>query len=88
MGSSISLLCLAQEKKSLCGEWQKKWRSTKKDEFYQAWQGSLKTYRAALHTAQENKNNPRLLFSTAARLTQNHNSIEKSIPHNSVAVIS
>lgn len=63
--------------------------ATKKAEFYQAWQNSLKSFKAALHTAKtsyysslinENTNNPRLLFSAVTKLTQNHNSIKQSIP--------
>ena len=54
-----------------------------------SWQESLKTYRKALRKArsdyysslmEENKNNPRFLFSTVARLTDSHSSTEPSIP--------
>lgn len=60
----------------------------KKVKFYQAWQDSLKTYKAVLRTTkssyyssliEENKKS-RFLFSTVAWLTQSHNSIEQSIP--------
>ena len=68
---------------------ERKWRSTKVEEFRMAWQDSLKVYRKALHRArkdyysgliEENKYKPRILFSTVARLTQNHHSIEPCIP--------
>uniref|UniRef100_A0A8D0CS33 Reverse transcriptase domain-containing protein n=3 Tax=Sander lucioperca TaxID=283035 RepID=A0A8D0CS33_SANLU len=66
-----------------------KWRSTKLEESRLDWQDSLKTYRKTLRKArsdyyssliEENKNNPRFLFSTVARLTDSHSSIEPSIP--------
>ena len=66
-----------------------KWRSTKVEESRLDWQESLKTYRKALRKArsdyyssliEENKNNPRFLFSTVARLTDSHSSTEPSIP--------
>uniref|UniRef100_A0A8C9Z9B5 Reverse transcriptase domain-containing protein n=1 Tax=Sander lucioperca TaxID=283035 RepID=A0A8C9Z9B5_SANLU len=66
-----------------------KWRSTKLEESRLDWQDSLKTYRKTPRKArsdyyssliEENKNNPRFLFSTVARLTDSHSSIEPSIP--------
>ena len=65
------------------------WRSTKMEESRLVWQDSLKIYRKALCNAraayyssliEENKNNPRFLFSTLARLTKSHNSIDPCIP--------
>ena len=53
-----------------------------------AWQDNLKVYRKNLWRARkddysalidENKNKPRILFSTVARLTESHHSIEHSI---------
>ena len=53
------------------------------------WQNSLKTYRKALCNAraayysaliEEDKNSPRFFFSTLARLTKSHNSIDPCIP--------
>ncbi len=63
--------------------------STKSEESRLAWQDSLKSYRKALHNAraacysaltEDNKNNPRFLFSTVARLTQSQSSLEPCIP--------
>ena len=68
---------------------ERNWRSTKLEESRLAWQDSLKIYRKALRNAraayysfliEENKNNPRFLFSTLARLTKSHNSIDPCIP--------
>ena len=65
------------------------WRSTKLEESRSIWQDSLKTYRKALCNAraayyssliEENKNSPRFLFSTLARLTKSHNSVDPCIP--------
>ncbi|KAM7366739.1 hypothetical protein PAMP_014689 [Pampus punctatissimus] len=68
---------------------ERKWRATRLEDFRLAWQDNLTIYRKALRNArtayyssliEENKNNPRFLFSTVARLTENHSSIEPSIP--------
>ncbi|TKS65475.1 hypothetical protein D9C73_028281 [Collichthys lucidus] len=68
---------------------ERKWRATKLEESHLVWQDNLRTYRKALRNAraayyssliEENKNNPRFLFSTVARLTENHSSTEPSIP--------
>ena len=65
------------------------WRSTKVEDSRLVWQDSLKTYRKALCNAraayysaliEENKNCPRFLFSTLARLTKSHNSTDPCIP--------
>ena len=68
---------------------ERKWRLDKLVESRLVWKESLKIYRKALRNArgayysaliEENKNNPRFLFSTVARLTASHNSIEPCIP--------
>ena len=60
---------------------ERKWRSTKLQVFFHAWKDSLLSYKHALSTAHssyfstlidENRNNPRHLFNTVARLTKNH----------------
>lgn len=65
------------------------WRSTKLEESRLVWQDCLKIYKKALRNAraayyssliEENKNNPRFLFSTVARLTKSHSSTEPCIP--------
>ncbi len=68
---------------------ERKWHSSKQEELRLLWQDSLKIYKKELHTAravyysaliENNKNNPRFLFSTVARLTQSQCSVESAIP--------
>ena len=68
---------------------ERKWRSSKLEGSRIVWQDSLKLYRKALRSAratyystliEENRNNPRVLFSTVARLTESHSSVEPIIP--------
>lgn len=68
---------------------ERKWRSSKLIESRSIWQDSLRLYRKALRTAraayyskliEDNKHNPRFLFSTVARLTESHSAIEPCIP--------
>ena len=70
---------------------ERKWRASKLRGCRLIWQNDLKNYRKALRNArgayysaliEENKNNPRFLFSTVARLTESHSSIEPCIPIN------
>uniref|UniRef100_A0A8C5D409 Reverse transcriptase domain-containing protein n=1 Tax=Gouania willdenowi TaxID=441366 RepID=A0A8C5D409_GOUWI len=65
------------------------WRSNKTEESRILWQESHSKYMTALRHSpstyyssliEENKNNPRYLFSTVARLTQSQSSIEPMIP--------
>ena len=71
---------------------ERKWRSTKLQVFFHAWKDSLLSYKHALSTARssyfstlidENRNNPRYLFNTVARLTKNHVDPFVSIPFSS-----
>ena len=68
---------------------ERKWRSNNSVEYLLDWKNSVRVYKKALHKAraayyskiiEENKNNPRFLFSTVARLTESHSSTEPSIP--------
>ncbi|XP_051234748.1 uncharacterized protein LOC127351330 [Dicentrarchus labrax] len=77
--------------KQIARKSERKWRSNKLSEYRSNWQDNLKIYRKALRNArgayysaliEENKNNPRFLFSTVARLTESHSSIEPHIPIN------
>uniref|UniRef100_A0A8P4G3Q0 Reverse transcriptase domain-containing protein n=1 Tax=Dicentrarchus labrax TaxID=13489 RepID=A0A8P4G3Q0_DICLA len=77
--------------KQIARKSERKWRSSKLSEYRSNWQDDLKIYRKALRNArgayysaliEENKNNPRFLFSTVARLTESHSSIEPHIPIN------
>ena len=65
------------------------WRSSRQEESRIAWQNCLKIYRKALHGAratyyssliEENKNNPRFLFDTLAKLTRSQESTTPHIP--------
>uniref|UniRef100_A0A8P4KLV1 Reverse transcriptase domain-containing protein n=1 Tax=Dicentrarchus labrax TaxID=13489 RepID=A0A8P4KLV1_DICLA len=77
--------------KQIARKSERKWRSSKLSKYLSIWQDNLKTYRKALRNArgayysaliEENKNNPRFLFSTVARLTESHSSVEPHIPIN------
>ena len=68
---------------------ERKWRSNNSVEYLLDWKNSLKVYKKALHKAraayyskliEDNKNNPRFLFSTVARLTESYTSTEHRIP--------
>ncbi len=61
-------------------KFERNWRTTKQESFRLAWVESFKNYKRALSAARSayfsnliniNKNNPRFLFDTVARLTQN-----------------
>lgn len=75
--------------KQLSRKLERRWRSTRNADLFLIWKESLKTYRQAIYRSRAsyylslievNKDNPRFLFSTVARLTQGQNSIEQSIP--------
>ncbi|XP_061141855.1 uncharacterized protein LOC133158583 [Syngnathus typhle] len=64
--------------KQLCRKYERRWRLTKLEVFHQAWQDSLLKYKDALILAKTryfsqvinlNKNNPKHLFDTVAKLT-------------------
>ena len=68
---------------------ERKWRSSNLEESQLVCKDSLLTYKKALRKAgtayyssviDENKNNPRFLFSTVARLTKSPSSVEPCIP--------
>ncbi len=68
---------------------ERKWRKTNLEVFRITWKNSMSSYRQALKTARtkhirklidNNQNNPRLLFSTVARLTNNQMSPDLNIP--------
>ena len=68
---------------------ERKWRSNNCVENHLAWNNCVKAYKKALDKAkaayystliEENKSNPRFLFSSVARLTESHTSTEPSIP--------
>ncbi len=68
---------------------ERKWRKTNLAVFRIAWKNSVSSYRHALKAARtehirklidNNQNNPRFLFSTVARLTNNHTSPDLNIP--------
>uniref|UniRef100_A0A8C1ETF6 Reverse transcriptase domain-containing protein n=1 Tax=Cyprinus carpio carpio TaxID=630221 RepID=A0A8C1ETF6_CYPCA len=76
---------LKKETRSL----ERKWRKTNLEVFRIAWKNSMSSYRQALKTAraehihkliENNQNNPRFLFSTVARLTNNETPPDLNIP--------
>ncbi|XP_061590906.1 uncharacterized protein LOC133456448 [Cololabis saira] len=68
---------------------ERKWHSCKSVDFYREWKDILIVYKKAIRKArtayystliEDNKSNPRFLFSTVARLTKSHSSVEPCIP--------
>ncbi|XP_073702519.1 uncharacterized protein [Garra rufa] len=67
---------------------ERKWRKTNLEVFKIAWKNSMSSYRWALKAAkaeyiqliEKNQNNPRFLFSTVARLTNNQTPPDLNIP--------
>lgn len=78
-----------RERKQTLRRLERSWRLSNSEQSLEAWKTSLQVYKKALKKAQStyfsnlievNKNNPRFLFSTVARLTNNHTAIENSVP--------
>uniref|UniRef100_A0A9J7ZN32 Reverse transcriptase domain-containing protein n=1 Tax=Cyprinus carpio carpio TaxID=630221 RepID=A0A9J7ZN32_CYPCA len=74
---------------SLYRSLERKWRKTNLEVFRIAWKNSMSSYRQALKTfraehihklIENNQNNPRFLFSTVARLTNNQTPPDLNIP--------
>lgn len=68
---------------------ERKWHSCKIDSYHVAWKDCLLIYKKALRKArtayfssliEENKSNPRFLFSTVAKLTKSHAALDPRIP--------
>ena len=70
--------------KQVTQKMERKWYSCKSLDSHLAWKDSFRVYKRALRSArtfyyssliEDNRNNPRFLFSTVARLTKSHNSV-------------
>ncbi|MDF4381872.1 endonuclease/exonuclease/phosphatase family protein [Vibrio parahaemolyticus] len=81
--------CQTRKLKQISQKFERNCRLTKLEESRLIWADSLKTYKRGLRNAranyysasiEENKNNPRFLFSTVARLIESQSSIEPCIP--------